>query len=466
LLSYIISVEKIKVFKYNIRIYTYSLLFIIASGVIFVVVGSYQFKVDTLKFLGFDDVSQTKRLFSSIVYRCITRFDNNIEYKKINNLLWSVSFDSKDPDNGWGIGNYKTVFPLTGKNVEIVPQESIGYRLDSTSTYAHSESHIYLNTLIYDLNLNELDSVIASVYCYVSEDFNGGFVCLRADGDATGHKVQEYEYKDSGVWQKLQINFVSKGKIPISLYFNKEGDTLINKLKGYVIFAYPQLSINNKSVSDRSYKNSGLSSINISTGETFSDLRKDHSYQNATLLDVDLMNLLKPNIVNFRKLIKSKDDTTYIRPKNAMIIPPVSDFYDDRLSRWQFAFNIFNHEYNTYNKLFGQGFNHLNWYGFYFLNDKTKSDWPHNPFLSILLYSGIFGLLIYCFFLYKVFYYYIRYIKEYPLLFIFFLITFFFAFFSSGSPFDPPVFGFFSILPFFIHSVHKREKGDLQKQND
>jgi hypothetical protein len=73
------------------------------------------------------------------------------------------------------------------------------------------------------------------------------------------------------------------------------------------------------------------------------------------------------------------------------------------------------------------------------------------------------GLIIYCYFLYKVFFYYIKYISEYPLLFIFFLITFFFSFFSGGSPFDPPIMGFFVILPFFIHSIHKiGEKAKLE----
>lgn len=69
----------------------------------------------------------------------------------------------------------------------------------------------------------------------------------------------------------------------------------------------------------------------------------------------------------------------------------------------------------------------------------------------------------------KVFNYYIKYIREYPLLIIFFLITFVFTFFSGGSPFDPPVMGFFVMLPFFIHSVHKKDpvtkgKSDLKNE--
>ncbi len=130
---------------------------------------------------------------------------------------------------------------------------------------------------------------------------------------------------------------------------------------------------------------------------------------------------------------------------------------------WQFARQIFTKEYNWNQKIFGGGFDFLNWYGYYFHKDKTRSDWPHNPFLSVLLYSGILGLLVYIVLMYKVFYFYIKYIKEYYILFIFFLITFFFSFFSAGNPFDPPMMGFFVILPFFIHSIHKQDITEPEK---
>jgi len=131
--------------------------------------------------------------------------------------------------------------------------------------------------------------------------------------------------------------------------------------------------------------------------------------------------------------------------------------------RWQFAWQIFTKEHTLSQKLFGGGFNFLNWYGYYFQRDKTRSDYPHNPFLSILLYSGILGLILYLIFMYKVFYYYIKYFKEYKILSVFFIITFFFSFFSAGSPFDPPIMGFFVMLPFFIHYIHKKNKPELNR---
>jgi O-antigen ligase len=89
------------------------------------------------------------------------------------------------------------------------------------------------------------------------------------------------------------------------------------------------------------------------------------------------------------------------------------------------------------------------------MNDKTKSDYPHNPFLYILLYSGLVGLILYLVLLWKVFYYYIKYMNEYYLFFTFFIITYFFTFFSGGNPFDPPIMGLFMILPFLINSIHE-----------
>ena len=151
------------------------------------------------------------------------------------------------------------------------------------------------------------------------------------------------------------------------------------------------------------------------------------------------------------------EDTTYYGYKKELFVNKTSNkFSGPRIMRWQFALQIFQKEYNWKQKIFGGGFNFLNWYGYYFRKDKTASDYPHNPFLSILLYSGIFGLIIYLFFLYKSIRYYIKYFREYQIISIFFLITFVFSFFSAGCPFDPPVMGFFVILPFFIHYIHKK----------
>ena len=67
------------------------------------------------------------------------------------------------------------------------------------------------------------------------------------------------------------------------------------------------------------------------------------------------------------------EDTTYFGYKSNLNFVPVSDkFMGDRVNRWIFAWQIYSDEYNLRQKLFGGGFNFLNWYGYYFLKDKTS----------------------------------------------------------------------------------------------
>jgi 4-amino-4-deoxy-L-arabinose transferase-like glycosyltransferase len=151
------------------------------------------------------------------------------------------------------------------------------------------------------------------------------------------------------------------------------------------------------------------------------------------------------------------EDTTYYAYKNDLKVSDANnDFVGIRSAHWKFTEEIFLKEYNLRQKIFGGGFSFLSWFSYYFSGDKTKDDYPHNPFLSVLLYSGIFGLIIYLFLFYKVITYYIRYRKEYPLLLYCFLVVFFFSFFSGGSPLDPPIMGFFIVLPFVLHNIHKK----------
>jgi len=133
-------------------------------------------------------------------------------------------------------------------------------------------------------------------------------------------------------------------------------------------------------------------------------------------------------------------------------------FYFGRTSRWLYALELWRTKYKWWNKIFGHGFKYLEWYGEKFYNNAHRYDWPHNPIITILLYSGILGLTFYLWLLYKVFYLYIKYRRKYPIIFICFLMTFFFSFFSANNPFDPPIMGFFVMLPFFINYIHKKDK--------
>ncbi len=412
---------------------------------------------------------------------------------KANNYV----FNPEDPDSGWGSRNHKTVYPLKGKNVGIVPNNSQGYLMDYTCNSDSWNGNAYSFTRIGKSEVSLGDSIKFSAYCYVSKDFNGTWVRLKYEGSCT--KMSFYDLSKKGVWQYLSIKekMSKTGNISGYLYWSKYNTTNFDSLQGYVIYAYPEFEIirtNGDIDSTKNSKNirkvSGVQIIDykkiksqdknrmkkklISTNNINFKLKESQystSQEKMFLYRTGLGNISTKNIFALlviqndtdpiRNLILKliSEDTTYLPLTSGIVVDSITDsFIQGRTVRWKFGRQIFTKEYNWRKKIFGGGFNYLNWYGFHFYGDKTRSDWPHNPFLTILLYSGIIGLSLYIFFMYKVFHYYLKYIKKYPLLFIFFLITYFFAFFSSGTPFDPPVMGFFVMLPFFINYIESKER--------
>lgn len=634
-------------------------LTLIACTVVFK--SSFYFKNDALRFIGSKDINITKTKLVLAIARYLSIVKKNISYEDVYEKIWFNGFDkSLDPDAGWGTSIHKTIYPLTGERAEIVKPEARGYLLDSTCNSSNIAGNAYSYTLIGNEPVRKGDTVSASVYCFVSPDFNGSLVRFfsigstygtivkddelsaspvnlfdsddtlataqgcnlffngnfsegkfnwlanadstrheiidtpfgrglrvsRSDGDGgywslyyegpaiiynAGHTYQlkfnlkvekgnempfnigwwandgskgyssvrlplsvrdlkngwkevsgtytfestfyglpsflnslqdnsvvdiaNVELKDldrndsvasfvdqlglvdikknKGVWHKYTLkSMCTDGYAPVYMSFAKKGARDFKSLKGYVIFAYPKYEIRKYSnIAEPQRPTSELIDRYTPAYEIRTDTRfvaSDHpnykfrSEAGLSTFSFSILAFLMQQDVDHdpvrnltAKLIS--EDTTYYGYKKNLVVRPISNkFIGERLMRWQFALQIYTKEYNWKQKIFGGGFNFLNWFGYYFLKDKKASDYPHNPFLSVLLYSGIFGLLIYLIFFYKVVFYYVKYFKEYPIISIFFVITFFFSFFSAGSPFDPPVMGFFSILPFFIHYIHKK----------
>jgi uncharacterized membrane protein HdeD (DUF308 family) len=430
---------------------------------------SNAFKNKLIKSTGCKNVLDTKVKIADIILRYSLAFDKSISFTDVYKIIWTPEFNSADPESSWGTRNHKNVYPLTGKNVEIVPKDARGYLLDSTCNSGREVNYCDAFSLIANLNAKNGEKYIASVYSYVSDDFNGDIVRLSVGSDiiskkiVSGNPTSYYDLTRKGIWCKLVIDFECKsGNIPIYISFVKNGVQDFSKLKGYVIFAYPSyLKVENidSILTTNSHDYQGLISDNKRNIKRYveSILCLPESVISSGLVSTIAQDPIRKWAAKF-----ISEDTTYYPYKSNIVLDTISNpFIAGRLLRWEFALEIFSHEYNWKQKIFGGGFNFLNWYGYYFFGDKTRSDYPHNPFLYILLYSGILGLSIYLFFFYKVFYYYLKYVKVYPLFFVFFIITFYFSFFSSGSPFDPPIMGFFVILPFFIHSVHKKEEKAL-----
>ena len=128
-------------------------------------------------------------------------------------LIWNqnylISFNS---DQAWKSSLNKTVYPLTGDNVEIVPPFENGYLLDSTCNERVENGFGYFETNFQTLKVKKGDSLEATVYCFVSKDFNGDSVRLLIKGAVYGNRVSDFKLSDAND-EKLSYagNLISNG---------------------------------------------------------------------------------------------------------------------------------------------------------------------------------------------------------------------------------------------------------------
>jgi hypothetical protein len=457
----------------NSRYYLISVSVLTILSLFIIFKTDYSFKIRLLKSVGSKNINSTKENIAFKLYKYSLITGSHRTFQDFYSLIWPTI--PEDPDSGWGTKVHKTIFPLTGKNVEIIPNGSKGYLMDSTCDAGYyagvdlSESY----TFIFDSYASKGDHYKAEVYCFVSDSCDIDIVALGVPyaiinrQRVTGKLSARYNLGNKGVWQKLELDmYCNEGEIAAVISCLKNGVKNFSKLKGYIIFAYPtheKISTTNKSLS--------LRTLPIRVQEKIAPDTQRYSSADLSFFPLSVLltsGLMPQDIDPIRNWASGfiHEDTTYHPYKSNIVLDTISNsFIGDRVSRWEFSLKIFTKEYNWKQKIFGGGFNFLNWFGYFFDKNKTRSDYPHNPFLSVLLYSGIIGLILYFILMYKVFSYYIRYFKEYKILSVFFIITFYFSFFSAGSPFDPPVMGFFVMLPFFIHSVHKKKKPELFDDN-
>ena len=128
-----------------------------------------------------------------------------------------------------------------------------------------------------------------------------------------------------------------------------------------------------------------------------------------------------------------------------------------RIIKFKFALKLFR-DAPLKAKLIGNGFSYLENFGeeFSIPSKKLITDYPHNLFLSALLYSGVLGTLIIgllflqvCWIIFK--------LKELKLfMIIVFALSLIFNFFSGNSLFSISIFGFSLLLP--LHAYYLQNK--------
>lgn len=426
--------------------------------------------------IGTKYITKTKRALTANLHRYSTIFNKTESFQDFYSRIWSTEFDPKDPDCGWGFINGERYYPLHGEGIELLPDDAIGSFIDSSmfKSFVRKRRNILINSL----DVNKEDRYKVEIYCFVSDDFDGKKVGLTTNRkfvkSSEGiRKDAFYDLNCKGTWQKLEYIFTCARKkvaIRFSIYRDYTKNT---SFKGHIILAYPIITkVEPNDILPISYSNYEKSTFGYKQSISSISVKEDRNtilnFENSTSPDMQqasMLSILAPNSIiqtdkdPIRNLASKfiSEDTVYSGYKNNLSIDTLQNkFSGSRINRWRFATQIYFKEYSWAQKILGNGFDFLNWYGYYFFHDKTRTDWPHNPVLGILLYSGALGLIIYLIVVVKAFYHYIRFIKDYFIVFVFFIITFFFSIFSSYTPFTPPIMGFLLIFPYFIHSVRKR----------
>ena len=333
-----------------------------------------------------------------------------------------LSFDPKNPES-YTSSTFKKEYPLEGSNSNIVPEGVAGAKYDKTTEGKQWRDFYHSTTLFWGLQAEAGDSVFASVYCYVSPDFNGQEARLEIRGKVSGATTGKYNFNAKGEWVLLQAKGIvtEKGWVYGAYFFSQKGVPDFSTLTGHVTFAYPQLVV--KPAKGLSIVKTNSASLKFASWPFLPE--------NVSLSD---------SIADDFKFSMEGDR-----------------FAGPRVDRWRYATHLFMNEYSFTQKLLGGGFTYTIKFARKFHPDEPQRDYdyPHNPFLSVLLYSGIIGLIVYLWFLGFALYLYYTYRKEYWLFGLIFIVTFFYSFFSSNSPFDPTFFGVMSVLPYLIHFTKK-----------
>lgn len=140
-----------------------------------------------------------------------------------------------------------------------------------------------------------------------------------------------------------------------------------------------------------------------------------------------------------------------------------SELYSSRMDRWKYAISVYNDSLTLPQKIFGGGFDYIAFFGKKFSGGEI--DYPHNPFLSAFLFSGIIGGLIYIWYIILVIYYYLKYYKRHKFFFFCFLIVFCFSFVSANTHFSVPVFAILAIIPFLTKYIVDTETQQTKLTN-
>jgi len=379
--------------------------------------------------------------------------NGNTEYSDVEWKLWGTEFDPRYPYTGWAENNFKLVSEIKGKGAELVPEGVEAALVDSSVQGSTWGGHAYYYSIFFEAEGEAGSWYMASVYCYVSPDFSGDNVEIGVE-HARSSTIEKaiYDLQARGSWQKLEVTFqADTAAYKVGLFMRINNALNIKGLKGYMEFAYPELykiqthreELLASKVENKVDQQKDMQNVNPMEEEVVQNPEEEQSgwFSNAARV--------------LRNFLSIADSSGQFRHSMSNDL-----FSGPRVDRWRYALYIYRYEYSPVQKILGGGFGYTRKFTDMF-RDKwrvTEYDYPHSPFLSVMLYSGIFGLIFYIWLLLGAVKYYWIYRRDFWPYGLAFIVTFFFAFFSSNNPFEPAVMAVFTVIPYFAHYFFLVEK--------
>lgn len=157
-------------------------------------------------------------------------------------LYGTTGYDPKNPAS-YAADNYELIKELPGNPPEEL-RDCWGYKISSTcrGRYQPNYDRAEFFTGFYQAVAGE---ACFSVWCYVSEDFDGAHVQIMTASSQMDQRFSDsYDLNQKGSWQKLAFEYAGLDKFyPMSLYFAQYRVKDFSTLTGYVIFALPQFEL-------------------------------------------------------------------------------------------------------------------------------------------------------------------------------------------------------------------------------
>ncbi len=137
--------------------------------------------------------------------------------------------------------------------------------------------------------------------------------------------------------------------------------------------------------------------------------------------------------------------------------------YVGRMARYKYAWQIFK-SYSTAEKIFGAGFDYIDLFREKFLKPHgiDKEDYPHNFYISAILYSGILGIGILLLFTALMMWKLLRLLRSYPEFVIIVSLVFYNILFSYNSIFSLRLFVILMVLTLVAEQrLRKANEGSI-----